>query len=603
MADSYDIKDENGNILGKLTSDTPPTEEQFQQAVAGLAKNALPATGNPAAEMLNPQAGSGQVNQQAGRDFLNLVAETSTGIQRPITSLIDFAATPLRAAAAETEEWLGSERSAEDLFYDKYSLRSKVPERGAFAGEGFSSAVAGGAGEMTGMMAGGGGLQRFIAQMATKGLQHGPSVARNVFQLLGSGKPIDDVVLGVQAGVGGEIAAEIAPEKYETIARLGGQVLTPAMVQASLNGAVNFGRNVLMKDATPDTQALRGASSHIYTQLDTLGVKLAAKEKTTLTTNLQQFLDDPLKITNDAIYNPLRTRINNLIKQVTEGSGTFSEINTARTALREQGRGVSQEATAARQAAEIVDDVLGATHSNPAITLAGSLWRRGSASQKIDTVFNNAALDATASRGVGSPANFEYQLRTEITKLLKDPNSSRSFTKPNLKTMKEFVEGGTWENTLGKMGSRLGNFVGPLVIGGLSSVGTATLYGTVPTMAAAVGAGTAGIVWGIGKIASNMSTTILKNNAQLMKRMINQGDNSLGIAESYMATTPRSRRDPKALAVLLTESKADISKIWGTAFGRSKFGAEVVGFHSLLNEALQEEAEITNANLAAQMPN
>ena len=111
---------------------------------------------------------------------------------------------------------------------------------------------------MVGMMAGGGGLQRFIAQMATKGLQQGPSVARNVFQLLGSGKPIDDVVLGVQAGVGGEIAAEIAPEEYETIARLAGQVLTPAMVQASLNATVNFGRNVLMKDATPDTQALKG---------------------------------------------------------------------------------------------------------------------------------------------------------------------------------------------------------------------------------------------------------------------------------------------------------------------------------------------------------
>ena len=106
MADSYDIKDENGNILGKLTSDTPPTEEQFQQAVAGLAKNALPATGNPAAEMLNPQAGSGQVNQQGARDFLNLVTETSTGLQRPITSLIDFAVTPFRSAAAETEEWL-----------------------------------------------------------------------------------------------------------------------------------------------------------------------------------------------------------------------------------------------------------------------------------------------------------------------------------------------------------------------------------------------------------------------------------------------------------------------------------------------------------------
>ena len=612
----YGVKDENGKLVAKITSDTPPTPQMIQQALASLpVKGTVKPTPNPAQELVNNPSAVDKT-LAVGRDALELVGETSTGVQRSVTSLADFLATPVRAAAAYGEAALGSERSAEELFFDKYSLRRKVPEKGAFAGEGILTDIAGGTGELTGLVATGGPMQRLAAQAVSKALQAGPSTARNVFELLGSGKSMDDIVFGIQAGLGGEVAAGVAPEGFEEVARIAGQVMTPAMIQASMNAAITFGRNTLMKDATPNTQALQGASSHIYNQLDELGVRLTGNDQIQIRNKLSTFLKDPNKITNDVIYNPLRTRLKRLDQQIQSGRATFSEINTVRTELRKQGSGVDQAALAAREAADILDSSIAAMRGDAkgvlidgknvqeAIAQAGDLWRRSKASGLLDDLFTNAQSKVQAARGQGKAPPYEYQLRQDLESMLRDPNKARSFTAENRKVMSEFIKGGTLENTLGQLGTTLGSSSKALVLGALTSIPTALYYGagsSIPFALAAGGAVTAAVT--ITGAARTISTNLLKNNAQLMKRLVNQGDDALGITKDYMATTAMKDRDPRVLAVLLKENNADMSRVLGSAFGNSKLGSDMMGFYGLLSQGLQEEAAKEQAMLRSQMPN
>lgn len=560
-----------------------------------------------------------EVQKSGVERALDLTGEAVAGLNRPITSLIDFATTPIRAVEQQVRPYAQSMLGIEpEGFAAPFSLRGMIPERGEFAGEGVATDIVAGTGELTGMMMSGAPIQRFISQMVAKGLQTG--TAKNVFELLASGKPIDDIIFGTTGGLGGESAAALAgqaeflPEGAEEFARISGQIITPAAAQALLKQVTNFASSRLLNEAIPSTEALKGASSYIYTQLDELGVKAGKESTQRLSSNLSKFLDDELS--SDSMYDTVRNRVTRLMQDIKSGDVTFGTIDTARGKLAQQAAaGTDDIARTAGIAAKLIDEeILRMTGSAPnqtidgrtiseAVRTARELWRRSNTSKELDTVTKNASIDAKANRQTGKP--YEYYLRQGMASLLKSDRQTVAFTKKEREAINSFINGGKLENvlmTLGNLGAKAGVLTSGLISGALGTFAytTANPSLVVPAM---VGAGAVASSYLVGKGLQQLSLAALKNNGNLMKGMIRAGNDAEAIARSYVSNTPSGKRDARVLSALLMRNNADLSSLRGTAFGDSSLGQSTIAIYDLYNRALSEERQAEQEMLQAQMPN
>lgn len=560
--------------------------------------------------------------QKSGVDrALDITGEVVAGLNRPMTSLIDFATTPVRALEQQVRPYAQAMIGIDpDTSAAPFSLRGMVPERGEFAGEGVTTDIAAGTGELTGMVMSGAPVQRFFTQMIAKGLQTG--TAKNVFELLGSGKSIDDIIFGISGGLGGESAAALAgqaeflPEGAEEFARLSGQIITPAAAQSLLKQVTNFATNRLLNEAIPSTEALKGASSYIYNQLDELGVKAGKESTQRLSSNLSKFLDD--EITNDPMYGTVRNRVTKLLEEIKSGDVTFGTIDTARGKLAEQAAaGTDDIARTAGIAAKLIDEeILRMTGSAPSQTVDGrtiaeavktarELWRRSNTSKQLDKVSRNAAIDAQTNRDAKNPKAYEQYLRKGMAALLKSDKKTMSFTKAEEEAINAFVKGGKLENvlmTLGNLGAKTGVIASGLVTGAISTFAYATANPSLVTPIA-IGAGTAAGSYLVGRGLQQLSLAALKSNGNLMKGMIRAGNDAEAIARSYVSNTPSGKRDARVLSALLMRNNADLSSLRGTAFGDSSLGQSTFAYYDLFNKAVAEERQAEQEMLQAQMPN
>jgi len=560
--------------------------------------------------------------QKSGVDrALDITGEVAAGLNRPITSLIDFTTTPIRAVEQQVRPYAQSMLGIEpEGFAAPFSLRGMVPERGEFAGEGVTTDIAAGTGELTGMVMSGAPVQRFFTQMIAKGLQTG--TAKNVFELLGSGKSIDDIIFGISGGLGGESAAALAgqaeflPEGAEEFARLSGQIITPAAAQSLLKQVTNFATNRLLNEAVPSTEALKGASSYIYNQLDELGVKAGKESTQRLSSNLSKFLDD--EITNDPMYGTVRNRVTKLLEEIKSGDVTFGTIDTARGKLAEQAAaGTDDIARTAGIAAKLIDEeILRMTGSAPSQTVDGrtiaeavktarELWRRSNTSKQIDKVSRDAQITADANRDATNPKAYEQYIRKGMATLLKSDKKTMSFTKAEKEAINSFIKGGKLENvlmTLGNLGAKTGALASGAITGALGTFAYATANPSL-VLPVAVGAGTAAGSYLVGKGLQRLSLAALKNNGNLMKGMIRAGNDAEAIARSYVSNTPSGKRDARVLSSLLMKNNADLSSLRGTAFGDSSLGQSTFAYYDLFNKAVAEERQAEQAALQAQMPN
>lgn len=560
-----------------------------------------------------------EVQKSGVERALELTGEAVAGLNRPITSLIDFATTPIRAVEQQVRPYAQSMLGIEpEGFAAPFSLRGVIPERGEFAGEGVATDIVAGTGELTGMMMSGAPIQRFISQMVAKGLQTG--TAKNVFELLASGKPIDDIIFGTTGGLGGESAAALAgqaeflPEGAEEFARISGQIITPAAAQALLKQVTNFASSRLLNEAIPSTEALKGASSYIYTQLDELGVKAGKESTQRLSSNLSKFLDDELS--SDSMYDTVRNRVTRLMQDIKSGDVTFGTIDTARGKLAQQAAaGTDDIARTAGIAAKLIDEeILRMTGSAPnqtidgrtiseAVRTARELWRRSNTSKELDTVTKNASIDAKANRQTGKP--YEYYLRQGMASLLKSDRQTVAFTKKEREAINSFINGGKLENvlmTLGNLGAKAGVLTSGLISGALGTFAytTANPSLVVPAM---VGAGAVASSYLVGKGLQQLSLAALKNNGNLMKGVVRAGNDAEAIGRSYVSNTPSGKRDARVLSALLMRNNADLSSLRGTAFGDSSLGQSTIAIYDLYNRALSEERQAEQEMLQAQMPN
>ena len=595
----YEILDEQtGEVVTVIESDTPPSAEDMAYIAAQKRREAAKTVATPTPV--------DQLQSTGVQRAVDVGMEYVAGADRPFASLVDFITTPIRAVEQQVRPYAQAMLGIRDMpdspqaafrSTEPFSLRGMVAEKGEFAGEGVATDIAAGAGEFTGLVMSMNPAQRLVTQSIAKGLETG--TAKNVLELLGSGKPIDDIVFGVTGGIGGEAAAaQLDDPNAKEAARIAGQIITPAAASAVVNKVVDYAANKLLTESLPNQKALKGASNYIYEQLKE--VKLKKGESARLSSNITKFLAE--ETTTDPMYGTIRNRLGKLTQSIEEGNVDFKTLDTARSKLMEQSTVKGEVGRAAKQAAQVLDDAIlkleadapasiGEGRSTAsAIKVARELWRRQSTVGQLQDIFDTTARKLRADGAKAQP--FETQLRKEMGKLLNSKKKSLFFTKQEKKIIDDFIDGKPIDNFLEKIGSAAGS-AERLSLGSLTGLATTTAYATqnpsivVPSIAIAAGAGT-GLL--IIEAAKKASLNALKRNGNLMKSSIElAGADGLTLARRYMSYTPKDKRKPQELAALLISNNMDMVAFRESAFANSGIGRTTMAYYDLYRRGIEEQ--------------
>ena len=599
---NYEVLDEQGAVVTVIESDTPPSPEDMAYIVAQKRrKDSRPvATPTPVDKL---QSTGIQRAVDVGMEYV-------AGVDRPFASLVDFITTPIRAVEQQVRPYAQAMLGIRDVpdspqaafrETEPFSLRGMVAEKGEFAGEGVATDIAAGAGEFTGLVMSMNPAQRLTTQAIAKGLETG--TAKNVFELLGSGKPIDDIVFGVTGGFGGEIAAAQADDpNAKEAARIAGQMITPSAAKVVFDGVIDYAANKLLTESLPNKEALKGASNYIYEQLK--DVQLKPNEAARLSNNINQFFKE--EITVDPSYGTIRNRLGSVLKSIEDGTVDFQTLDKAHSRLAKQAaEGSDDVARAAGDAARVLDDaILSLQSTDPAIITARELWRRQSTVGLLDDMFTNLTRTAQAQKMEGGKT-FEQRLRPAMAQLLNNNKKSMYFTKAEKKLIDDFIAGKNTSEFLETIGSLSGGAKN-IAYGTLSTLLGTAVYATanpsiaVP-VAAAAGAATFGL--SIAETARRVSLNALKRSGTLMKTSIKlQGSDGLALTKSYMANTPKDMRKPSELAALLINNNMDMTAFRASEFAKSSTGRLTSTYYDIYRRAINEEQAEKEDAFRANLP-
>ena len=609
----YEILDEQtGEVVTVIESDTPPSAEDMAYIAAQKRREAAKTVATPTPV--------DQLQSTGVQRAVDVGMEYVAGADRPFASLVDFITTPIRAVEQQVRPYAQAMLGIRDMpdspqaafrSTEPFSLRGMVAEKGEFAGEGVATDIAAGAGEFTGLVMSMNPAQRLVTQSIAKGLETG--TAKNVLELLGSGKPIDDIVFGVTGGIGGEAAAaQLDDPNAKEAARIAGQIITPAAAKTVFDGVVDYAANRLLTESLPNKEALKGASNYIYDQLS--GVKLQKGEAARLASSINKFIAK--ETTNDPMYGSIKTRLGSVLKSIQEGNVDFRTLDTTRSQLMEQASGSDEFARVAGQAARVLDDaILNLEATAPAtigegrstaeaVRVARELWRRQSTVGLLDDMFTNIARTTQAEKMQGG-RTFEQRLRPAMAQLLNDNQKSMFFTKAEKKVIDDFIAGKNTSAFLETMGSLSGG-ARNIAYGSLSSlVGVATYATANPSIAlpvaAVTGAATVGLT--VAELARRASLAALKRSGTLMKTSIKlQGADGLTLTKSYMANTPKDMRRPSELAALLINNNMDMAAFEASEFAKSNTGRLTSTYYDIYRRAINEEKAEQEDAFRANLP-
>lgn len=554
--EEYTIRDPQTGREVTVRGDSPPTAEDIEAIFATMP---APIENIPAPTETRKQPGFG-----------DYAMEAVAGFNRPAAQLFDIATAPgqflLNLAG-----------------FDVPTLRSTVPERGEFAGQGRMTDIVSASGEMGSMAFTGGGITSRIAAGLRDVARFGDDVLSRVIQSMGGRGPVKDLVEGAASGAGGEIAAQQASDRlgpqYEEYGRLGGQLLSPAVWSATSSQIRRVSENIL-EQAAPSVETLRGASRANFNMLDEAGITANGPSSSALS----RFIDDFIEQNNVDRATGLATlagRLNSIKRAAEEGRVTYGFLADAISDMRKIGQGSDTQATLLKEVASDLDNILvnmtpssqealGGRSVQEVLTTARSLWRRASVSQTIDDLVQDATIDSERNR-----SDLVRNLRSRFGKLVMSDNKrGRYLTKEEREIIRDFVRGGRIEKMLEiaeNIGFNSDDLVRSVIFQGLVGGGTFALSGSQAAAGTAIVGSTM-----LGAAMRAGANKIFKNNANFARSLIKAGTNGQEIAKSYLRNVPASKRNPRDLTLLFLNNKADLSEIKDTTMARNPLISDAV---------------------------
>jgi len=584
MANSYDITDDQTGQTLTVEGDTPPTAED---AAAIFAQQRTPVVPARQPTPMQPAA--------APPNILDLGMEAIAGFNRPFAWLADKT---LMVPFNAVQQLRGK---------PFFSIEGMVGDKGQFAGEGLAVDVAAAAGELASIGIGGGSVTRGVASLLDDATRIGGSTLNRVLKQLGRSTPSQDIAMGLTAGAGGEITAEIATqilgEDAEQIGRMIGQVVSPVAWGFTTSQLLNAGKNLLkdsfkvnVKGAAPTTQQLKGAARAIYTQLDSANITADAGSRQYIAAQVQKFkIDEEI---SDSLY-PTVNRIGTILENKATGTDgiSYRYLDRAHSLLRRVGASDNSEGAAAERLALIVDDMImnikptnteaiGTDTVESLITNAREFWRRGKSSEIMDDLFNKARIDATANRG-----DLGVNIRRRLAATLKNKKALRSFTPSEVARMEKVVQGSSAERSFelfGSFGANSDDWYKAIMLSSVATAGSLAVGGSPAGAAAAISLGAA---FSVARVAKWKAGRLLANNAQLMKATLAANGDAKKIIESYVRTTPREARNTADLSALLLTNKADLSALRDAPLARSPFISDAILLTQMGSAAMRNEED------------
>lgn len=441
---------------------------------------------------------------------------------------------------------------------------SIVPERGAFAGDDAATRIIAGAGELASMAVPSGMFTRGLSNLVSKAATLPPTTFSRVLQELGKTTAKQDVGFGLLSGVGGEAAVEVFGENE--IARFGGQVLTPAAWTLTAARLINHTKNFLTQ-AAPSIDELKGLKTAFYTMIDESGAKLD-------TPDIRPFMGKIDKLTADynlegAGNSRVSGILNNLRRAAEDGELTFSRLLNDTQKLRQiPYDAVGGEGVIAYNISKELEEPffnwkprfpakLKGKTTQEVLSMAKELNRRTSNARILENLLGSTDLAQKAG------AKFIPTLKAKLRTLI-DPDSSSSFrTGVWNDREKALIESALESKNLTglyrlfeNVGFNSEDFLKTMVYSSIIGASTGVL-GAGQGMMAATALGTTAFA----KAMNSLANRAARRNANLLRGIINAGDNAELITSSYLRHTPKGKHDPRELAGLLVQQRVPLGSL------------------------------------------
>lgn len=189
---------------------------------------------------------------------------------------------------------------------------------------------------------------------------------------------------------------------------------------------------------------------------------------------------------------------------------------------------------------------------------ARDLWGRA---RKTELVVD------TIERARNRASGFENGLRIEFDKISKNKKLNKYFTEGELSVINDLVRGDAKQNIaklfgkFGTLGGRDANMLGAFISGGVGSS-----LGGLPGFVTALSVGSAA-----RKVAQNLT----KGKADFIDAITRAGKDGKDIAKAYLKVIPKNKRSLEELSTLLSDPKADVSKLLTSSNKLIKEAAEM----------------------------
>jgi F0F1-type ATP synthase assembly protein I len=512
--------------------------------------------------------------------------EFVTAVNRPLASMIDIATSPaqglLRLAGIDVP-----------------TLRSTIPERGAFAGDDVLTKVIAGGGEFASMAAPFAATSRWLSRGLSEIAWYGEPTLQRVIRSLGTTPIRQEMTQALIAGSGGEIIAEASGLEGgpQEIVRFAGQIMSP-MAWNSMSRSVINATNNMLKAATPTVADLRGAKTAAYTLLDAAGLQANVRSSSQLIKRVDDFIaaNDIQNVSMPG----LTSQLNKLKKAAKDGNLTFGMVDDIRSMFAGQPK-KTPEGSLSRSFAKDLDDFIHTMTPVDDAALAGRSWRealshartlnsRYSNAQVIEDIVDNTLLDTQISG-----QDYYTALRRNLGKLLQKNNKRGRFIRQN-KKMREALHEAVNSKSIRRLiafseavGFQSRDLVRNILVGGIIGVPTGLATGSIP-IGLAVGGGIVATT-ALAMAVRRRANTLTRQNLELGRALIQAGDDAREITRAYVKYTIPGQRNPRDLTMLYLNNNASpsVAALKNTSLVRMPLVGDAVLLTAGGSSILQEE--------------
>jgi len=325
---------------------------------------------------------------------------------------------------------------------------------------------------------------------------------------------------------------------------------------------VERGIDKALDNSAPATQGLRDEATRLFTEVENMGVSVDNAAFIELASRIEADLAKEgadIRVTPEVSGAIARLR-ESAEKAASGESVPITELETLRKVFKNAVvQSDNNKTRLALRGVDEIDNFLESADSNQLKVPDGKNPREVSARYKRareqwGRYRRSEALQDAIEIASLRRSGFENGLRNEFEKIVNSKKRSKGFKDHELAAMRRVVNGTAGANVfreLGKMGLG-GGQLGNNWLGAFLSGSAAFSVGGLPASVAVILTGT-----GFKKLSQRLT----KGNADFADQVVRAGTDARDITETYMRFTPKSKRNPEELSLLLMHRDIDLKPL------------------------------------------